>query len=79
MANSVRAGWIVIPIVTFMVPGLEGTENRDKIDISIFCPEIETNFAVFLNIAKTFDSISNLQFTIEIGSRQTLVLMIPSN
>ena len=55
MANSVRAGWIVIPIVTFMVPGLEGTENRDKIDISIFCPEIKTNFALFLNSAKIFD------------------------
>ena len=79
MTNSVRAGWIVIPIVTFMVPGLEGTENRDKIDISIFCPEIETNFAVFLNIVQIFDSIFNLQFTIEFGLRQTLVLIIPSS
>ena len=50
-----------------------------KIDISIFGPEIETNLAVFLNIAKIFDSIFNLQFTIEIGSRQTLVLLIPSS
>ena len=50
-----------------------------KIDISIFGPEIETNLAVFLNIAKIFDSIFNVKFTIEIGSRQTLVLMIPSN
>ena len=31
MANSVRAVWIVIPIATFVVPGIKGTEHVGRV------------------------------------------------
>ena len=36
MTNSVGAVWIIIPIVTFVVPGINGTETNVKFFLCVY-------------------------------------------